>query len=50
LTLVAWTDATPELLGIQQLGTTDNPVQIFRWRVSMGDAPSNFWQVHFNGQ
>jgi len=50
LTLAAWTDATPELLGIQQLGTTDNPVQIFRWRVSMGDAPSNFWQVHFNGQ
>ncbi len=50
LTLSAWTDAAPELLEILQTGSMDNPLQVFRLRVSMGDALSNFWKVHFGAQ
>lgn len=50
LTLSAWADASPELLEIQQTGTESNPLQIFRWRVPMGDAQSHFWQVRFDAQ
>ena len=45
-----WADTAPELLEIQQAGTVENPLQVFRWRVDAGNAPSKFWQLRLSTQ